>query len=738
MTKKKTDIKGFFKSLPKNIFSGFVVSLIALPLGLGLAMASDAPPISGVIAAVVGGILVSILGGSHVTISGPGNGLVGVILVAVATLGLNGTYAAIICSGILLTILGFLRMGKLADFFPSSAIQGMLAAIGLIILGKQFHIMMGNQIKLDGSVDYLIAIPATVIGAFSYDHSGFTYAAIAGILALCIMVFYPKIRNKYFRLIPAPMWIVLISIGFSYFYELVLQQPHPVDPAYMIADIPTGAQIISDIPIPDFDLVGSFGFWGSVLAITLIASIESLLSIKAVDQLDPEKRRSNVNRDLKALGLATIGSGFLGGLNVVTVIARSSVNVNNGGSNRSSNFAHATFLVIFILLFSTQLTRIPLPALMAILVYTGYKLASPRNVAKIFRIGKEQLFIFSTTLLVTLFVGLISGILAGVFMTFVIHVIINKDLELFVKNWSKPNVLMFKEKRGDRHYYINVKHYCTFLNFYKLKEKLNAIPENEDVVVDLSLCEFVDHTVMENLSAYQDVFHKRGGHLELIGLDLHGTESEHPFALRRLIPGIPFLTDNLTKRQTTLQEIADNYHLNYEADVKEDTEVLDDFRYFRTKRIEKIYNRLFNKDASFAVFDIHYSEGEFIAKEDVRTTMLHIKFDHKIPEFTLDSEGFLERVYAIAGYNDIPIENHSDFSKRFYLLGDEPQLVQDYFTDDLVRFFESNSYYHVESDGISLLVFKSQRTAGVKEIKQLLDFGKRLSKIVVKEEALQA
>jgi carbonic anhydrase len=738
MTKKKTDIKGFFKSLPKNIFSGFVVSLIALPLGLGLAMASDAPPISGVIAAVVGGVLVSILGGSHVTISGPGNGLVGVILVAVATLGLNGTYAAIICSGILLTILGFLRMGKLADFFPSSAIQGMLAAIGLIILGKQFHIMMGNQIKLDGSVDYLLAIPSTVIGAFSYDHSGFTYAAIAGILALGIMFFYPKIRNKYFHLIPAPMWIVLISIGFSYFYELVLQQPHPVDPAYMITDIPTGAQIISDIPTPDFDLLGSFSFWGSVLAITLIASIESLLSIKAVDQLDPEKRRSNVNRDLKALGLATIGSGFLGGLNVVTVIARSSVNVNNGGSNRSSNFAHATFLVIFILLFSTQLTRIPLPALMAILVYTGYKLASPKNIAKIFRIGKEQLLIFSTTLLVTLFVGLISGILAGVFMTFVIHVIINKDLELFIKNWSKPNVLMFKEKRGDQHYYINVKHYCTFLNFYKLKEKLNAIPETEDVVVDLSLCEFVDHTVMENLSAYQDVFHKRGGHLELIGLDLHGTESQHPFALRRLIPGIPFLTDNLTKRQTTLQEIADNYSLNYEADVKEDTEVLDDFRYFRTKRIEKIYNRLFNKDASFAVFDIHYSEGEFIAKEDVRTTMLHIKFDHQIPEFTLDSEGFLERVYAIAGYNDIPIDNHSDFSKRFYLLGDEPKLVQDYFTDDLVRFFESNTYYHVESDGISLLVFKSQRTAGVKEIKQLLDFGKRLSKIVVKEEAQQA
>ncbi|MGJ8682984.1 MAG: SulP family inorganic anion transporter [Nonlabens sp.] len=734
---KKTDIKGFFKSLPKNIFSGFVVSLIALPLGLGLAMASEAPPIAGVIAAVIGGILVSILGGSHVTISGPGNGLVGVILVAVAALGINGTYAAIICSGALIMILGFLRMGKLADFFPSSAIQGMLAAIGLIILGKQFHIMMGNEIKLDGSIDYLITIPSTIIGAFSYENSGLTYAAVAGVLALAIMVFYPRIRNKYFHLVPAPMWIVLISIGVSYFYELVLKQPHPVDPAYMISGIPTGAQIISDIPTPDFGLLGTFKFWGSVLAITLIASIESLLSIKAVDQLDPEKRRSNVNRDLKALGLATIGSGFLGGLNVVTVIARSSVNVNNGGTNRSSNFAHATFLVIFILLFSTQLTRIPLPALMAILVYTGYKLAAPGKVAKIFKIGKEQLIIFLTTLLVTLFVGLISGILAGVVMTFIIHVILNKNLELFVKNWRKPNVLMFKERKGNQHYYIHVKHFCTFLNFYKLKEKLNAIPETEDVVVDLSLCDFVDHTVMENLSVYQEVFHKRGGHLELIGLDLHGTESEHPFAMHRLIPGIPYLTDSLTKRQSTLQEISRDYHLNYEADVKEDTEVLDDFRYFRTKRIEKIYNRLFNEDDSFSVFDIHYSEGEFIAKEDVRTTMLHIKLDHSIPEFTLDREGFLERVYAIAGYDDIPIDNHSDFSKRFYLLGDESQMVQDYFNDDLVIFFESNSYYHVESDGTSLLVFRSQRTAGVKEIKKLIDFGNRLRKIVLKTPVLE-
>ena len=162
------------------------------------------------------------------------------------------------------------------------------------------------------------------------------------------MVFYSKIRNKYLQLIPAPMWIVLLSVGFSYYFELVLHENNPIAKDYMIPAIPSFAEITTELPKISFKGVGSLAFWGSVLSLTLIASIESLLSIKAVDKLDPEKRRSNVNRDLKALGIGTIGSGFLGGLNVVTVIARSSVNVNNGGTNRSSNFTHAIFLVILL------------------------------------------------------------------------------------------------------------------------------------------------------------------------------------------------------------------------------------------------------------------------------------------------------------------------------------------------------------------------------------------------------
>ncbi len=729
MSSKRNNIKHFFKDIPKNIFSGFVVSLIALPLGLGLAMASDAPAISGVITAIIGGVLVSILGGSYVTITGPGNGLVGVLLVAITTLGLNDAYAAIICSGALLIVLGFLRLGKLADFFPSSAIQGMLAAIGLIILGKQFHIMLAHKINRPETIDYLLAIPYTINDAIHYRSTGLIYAASIGILSFMIMVFYPKIRNKYLQLIPAPMWIVILSIGFSYYFEFVAHEANPIDPNYMLSGIPDINQIISQLPSISFGKIGQSSFWSSVLALTLIASIESLLSIKAVDKLDPEKRRSNVNKDLKALGLATVGSGFLGGLNVVTVIARSSVNVNNGASNRSANFFHATFLIIFIGLFSTQLTRIPLPALMAILVFTGYKLASPDIVKKIFSIGREQLIIFFATLIITLKVGLITGIASGVLVTFIIHVFINKSFSLFARNLLKPNVLMYREDENGGNYYVSVKHFCSFLNYYKLKQKLDAIAEDNEVIVDFSLCEFVDHTVMENLNNYQELFAKRGGNFEVVGLDMHGTDSKHPFALRRILP-IPGLLTNLTNRQNTIEELANDFSLNYIAAKEKSVTFLQDFVFFRTKKINHIYNKLSNETGTLGLFDIEFSEGEFIAKEVVRTTMLHIKLEEEICTFTLDREGFLERIYAFAGYKDIPIQNHSDFSKRFYLLGEDSTAIKNFFTDDLVHFFESNPYYHVESNGCSLLVFGKERVAGVKEIKALFDFGKRLKEVV--------
>ncbi|MFD0863197.1 SulP family inorganic anion transporter [Sungkyunkwania multivorans] len=727
----KTSMNTPAKNLPKNIFAGFVVSLIALPLGLGLALASEAPPISGIIAAIVGGFLVGFLGGSNVTITGPGNGLVIVLLGAITTLGEGNNYqgylftlAAIVVAGILMMLLGFLRLGILSDFFPSSAIQGMLAAIGVGIFAKQFHVMLG-QLDTKGSiVELLFQIPSSFIEVYTSNDRSLLAAAIIGLMSLGIMIFYSKIRNKYFQLIPAPMWIVILVVGFSYYYQLFSKEAYPMSEDLLV-NIPEN--FASNLVFPNFDKALSLDFVGIVLAITLIASIESLLSIKAVDKLDPEKRRSNVNKDLKALGFATVVSGFIGGLNVVTVIARSSVNVNNGSNDRSSNMFHAMFLLIFLLVFQEQLQMIPLPALAAILVYTGYKLAAPGTLREVSRIGREQVLIFVITLLTTILTNLISGILIGILVTFIIHVVINKSFTLFLRNFAKPNVLMYKEAvKGN--YYVSVKTFSSFLNFYRLKAKLDGIPQDEEVIVDFSLCDFVDHTVMENLNSYQQSFDRKGGHFEVIGLDAHDTDSKHPFAIRKVLPlqNIIGIGKFLTKRQTALKEVSKDLSWAYVPKKTENTQFLDDFLYFKTKRPNVIFNELSDEKNLFRLFDIEYSEGAFIAKEVVRTTMLYIDLKRTIPIFTLDREGFLEMLYHLAGFRDIDIDGHSDFSKRFYLRGEDQEAIRELFTDELVLFFESNPYYHIESNGSSLIIKNKERLASVREVKALVDFGTRL------------
>ena len=239
-------------------------------------------------------------------------------------------------------LFGVFRLGALSEFFPSSALQGMLAAIGIGILAKQLHVMLGISSVSGTPLDLLLLVPKSIQQLYLNPSLAVLLPAGLGVFSLLILAFYSRLRNPLFHLIPAPMWVVLAAVGLTYYFDLVLRVPYPVAENLLIR-LPEN--VLKNLPFPDFSIVLSGPFVSTVFSITLIASIESLLSIKAVDKLDPQKRRSNVNKDLRALGLGTALSGLVGGLNVVTVIARSSVNVNNGGSNRSSNFAHALFLL---------------------------------------------------------------------------------------------------------------------------------------------------------------------------------------------------------------------------------------------------------------------------------------------------------------------------------------------------------------------------------------------------------
>ena len=732
---KAKPLKQFLGGLPKNIFSGFVVSLIALPLGLGLAIASEAPPIAGIIAAIAGGMVVSLLGGSHLTITGPGNGLVIVVLSAIVGMGEGDLYqgylytlAAIMLSGLLLFIFGVFRLGALSEFFPTTALQGMLAAIGVGILAKQFHVMLGFTDVKGNTINQLILIPNSIKNLLSNPSSDIILASAIGVLSLIFLFLYARIRNSVFQLIPAPMWVVIASIGVMYYYDLVLKTPEVLGSNLMIT-LPDN--LMASLPSPDFGKILTSDFMGYTLSITLVAVIESLLSIKAVDKLDPLKRRSNINKDLRALGIATGVSGFFGGLNVVTVIARSSVNVNNGGNNRSANFFHAAFLVVFILLFAKQIQKIPMPALAAILVYTGYRLATPENLLRIYKVGKEQVIIFLTTLVATLMTSLTTGILLGILTTLLVHIVLNKSGVLFSRNWLKPNVLMYLEEETGN-YYVSVKNFCSFLNFFKLKAKLDEIPPSAHAIIDFSLCEFVDHTVMEGLNDYSRSFSRQDGFFEIIGLDVHEAKTEHPFAIRKSLPESSLLNFqiSLTKRQKLLQKLSTILDWNYLPDPISNYDDLERFFYFKTKWINFRYNNLESKNKEFLLFDLSYSEGAFIAKEDLRSTFLQIKVPKKMPVFALDKENFMTTILHLSGMHDIDFKKNPDFSRRFYLRGENEKAIRAFFTDDLIYFFESHPAYYLESNGDSLLIRSKERLASIQEIKQILAFAEELLKIL--------
>lgn len=260
------------------------------------------------------------------------------------------------------------------------------------------------------------------------------------------------------------------------------------------------------------------------------------------------------------------------------------------------------------------------------------------------------------------------------------------------------------------------------------------VPEHENVVLNFSLCSFVDHTVMEGLQNYTDAFAKKGGSVEIIGLDHHETDSKHPFAIRTALPfkGLRPSARFFTKRQALLKGAAKERKWSYAAEKNTDTKFLLNFIFFRTRQIPYTYNRMTGKKKEFKVLDVDFTEGAFIAREEVKTTVMYIQLDRKIPVFVLDKEGLLDFIYSLAGFNDIDLENHPDFNKRFFLSGEDRAEIQRMFTDELVLFFESNPYYHVESNGSSLLIFKKERLLSVQEIKAMIYFGQQLYLMVQK------
>lgn len=513
----QTGLAGLKENWRSDLQSGFLVFLIALPLCLGVSIASGFPPSAGIISAIIGGLLVSRISGSYLTINGPAAGLIVVILAAVQALGegdaMTGyryTLAAIVVSGALQVLMGRFKIGQLSSFFPASVVHGMLAAIGLIIIATQSHVMLGVTPEPGSLFSTIVQIPHSLLNMKPEIFLISSYS-------LLILIIWPPVGSK----IPAPVIVVLVGILFAWYFDL--GHVTPVSEAKFLVSI--SDNFSADFYFPDFSKLFTVAFWEAVISISLVGSLESLLSAAAVDKLDPYKRTSDLDRDLTAVGIGNMAAGLMGGFPMIAEIVRSSENVNNGGKTAWANFFHGLCLLLFLVLFPGLIQRIPLAALAAILVVTGYRLASPKAFARVMDVGKEQLLMFVVTIIGVLAVDLLAGVALGI----VVKLAINLVRGVWLSNLFKIHFTL--QQQDNDTLVVKLLGSALFSNFLPLKKALARLEPGKTIIFDFTDGYLIDHTVMEFIHDFRQHYEAQGGHSQKIGKALE-TFSDHALAGR--------------------------------------------------------------------------------------------------------------------------------------------------------------------------------------------------------------
>lgn len=730
--------KDWFKGLAENwrndLVAAISVSLVALPLALGIAIASGAPHMSGIISAVVGGVVTTFLRGSHVAINGPGNSLIALVLVAVAMLsdGTGNTFnyilAAFIVSGGIQVVMGFLKLGRFAELIPSSVIHGILAAIGVIIVAKQLHVALGTTSDAKNMVNVLLDV-------FRNIKDINPFVAVISVIGILFLIFHAKISYKLFHFLPAPMWVLILAIPFVFLFDFF----HPHDIVFFNKTYHVGPEMLVSIPdnlldgimYPNFSKMGTLSFWLVVISINLITTVETLASTKAVDKIDPYKRKTNLNRDLIAVGLSTMVSGAIGGLPVVTVIVRSTVNVHNNGRTRWSNFFHGILIVIFLVLLAPFIQMVPLAALAAILVFSGFKLTAPRVYSNSYSQGMEQLLFVIGTLIVTLYTNLLWGIVGGIVVTLGVHILLARvPVTTFFRMVFRPGTKLVEKKDGA--FELRIKGVANFLTILRLNKLLDSVPKGSKLKINISTARLIDLTILENLDDFKRMHKQNGGKVKMTGVEHHVSSTNHRFALKSQTAPVPV---RLSSRQLQLKKLAVDNDWVFRPEMEWEVFDLYKFHFFESRPVEYKTNVITGEYADTGVHwelsDITFDEGALMATEVYHTTIQLIQMPFDIPEFTLEAEGLFEKIFdrvkSLPRYRDIDFKSFADFSNKFLLKGEDEDAIRKFFmTDHIIQFLENEEVYHIESDGRVLLVFKSLRFARINEIEQMLRFSETL------------
>ncbi|MGE5107831.1 MAG: SulP family inorganic anion transporter [Sphingobacteriales bacterium] len=488
-------MKKNFQNAGSDIPASVVVLLVALPLCLGIALGSGAPLFSGIIAGIVGGIVIGLLSGSHLSVSGPAAGLT--VIVATAILKLQAFEAfllAVVIAGCIQLLLGFIKAGVIGDYVPNAVIKGMLAAIGIILILKQFpHLVgydkdyLGNESFFQGNEEN------TFSGIFNAINFITPAAVVIGFVSLFILIAWEQkfIKSKkIFQLIPAPLVVVVSGVLINQYF--INYQPSVALDIKHLVQLPVAADMqsfISFFTLPQLQYLNNPDVWITALTLAIVASLETLLSIEAVDKLDPYKRVSPANRELKAQGIGNIVSGLIGGLPLTSVIVRSSANVNSGAKSKLSAIMHGILMLLCVMFIPGLLNKIPLSALAAVLIFIGYKLAKITLFKEFYAKGWDQFIPFSVTILAILMTDLLIGILIGIGVGLFFMVRSNFRSSVFVV--SDHNNFLFRLRKD-----------VSFLNKPIIKTKLEAVPANAYVIIDTTRADFIDQDIIDTVNEF--------------------------------------------------------------------------------------------------------------------------------------------------------------------------------------------------------------------------------------------
>jgi carbonic anhydrase len=509
------------EKLKKDLPAGLVVFLVALPLCLGVALASGAPLMSGVISGIIGGIVVGLISKSQTSVSGPAAGLTAIVLSSIAQLGSFELFlTALLIAGLLQLGMGLLKIGFIANYVPSNVIKGLLAAIGIILILKQIPHAIGYD--ADPEEDYSFFQPdgensiSELVNMLGYIHPG---ATLISILSVLILIFWDKIPLKAIKFFPGSLFVVILGVLLNLlfskaFHFLEIEQSHLVNlPAFDSSNLSTY------LHLPDVDDFKKYQLFTVAATIALVASLETLLNIEAVDKLDPHKRESPPNRELVAQGVGNIFAGFLGGLPVTSVIVRSSVNIGAGNGSKLSTILHGILMLVSVVSLGPILNLIPLSSLAAILLVTGYKLAKVSIFKEMYIKGWNQFIPFVVTIIAIVFTDLLIGILIGLAISI---------FYLLKSNFRNPFILRKETLSVGEVIKLDLSDEVSFLNKASIKETLWQIPENSKVIIDASKSGFIDEDVLELIRDFKTtVAPERDIQLNVLGLREKYETSDH-------------------------------------------------------------------------------------------------------------------------------------------------------------------------------------------------------------------